>query len=179
MRRFCPLDTARKDTQMENNPTPDPLDIPALEAISKAATQGTWKFAGTFYQLIVAEDIDGYTDVAEVFHPQLPHGKANAKHIATFDPPTTLKLLAALTAARDERDAMDVERRTTASLCRALEKITAETQAENAALKAERDRLREVGKKAVHYINCGRAVDGREMLIAALAASEAKKEGSK
>lgn len=90
------------------------MDLDELERVARAATPGPWEFnmAGTggrdgkliYNEVYVyapdcgVDDIAVASDIADPLTGQL--SEANAAHIATFDPPTVLKLLAVVEAAK-------------------------------------------------------------------------------
>ena len=80
------------------------LDLDALEAVARAATPGPWEAEPYLYTadddwVRVTSPSDGpLFNLAEGVEP------VNASHIATFDPPTVLALIAKLREAEQERD---------------------------------------------------------------------------
>lgn len=75
------------------------LDLDALEKVALAATQEPWEWdSGIIPPDGPGRYADIYTDAGELiiahFNDQIPEGQANAAHIASFDPPTVLKLIA-------------------------------------------------------------------------------------
>lgn len=70
------------------------LDLDALEAVAKAATPGPWRLGN--YAIVLA-DGDAPTIVAD-------GEPADAAHIATFDPPTVLGLIAEARSAAEVRE---------------------------------------------------------------------------
>ena len=73
----------------------DPLDLDALEAIARKATPGPWfsdlRYGREGYFLSEASDQLGITEFTR-----------DTEHIANFDPPTVLALLAALKEAQEQ-----------------------------------------------------------------------------
>ena len=73
------------------------LDLDALEAVARAATPGPWTYKPTILGLpnttvMAGDDQLGYMGVGHFLAP-------NATHVATFDPPTVLTLIAKLREA--------------------------------------------------------------------------------
>ena len=73
------------------------LDLDALEAVARAATPGPWTYKPTILGLpnttvMAGDDQLGYIGVGHFLAP-------NATHIAAFDPPTVLALIAKLREA--------------------------------------------------------------------------------
>ena len=73
------------------------LDLDALEAVARAATPGPWTYKPTILGLpnttvMAGDDQLGYMGVGHFLAP-------NATHVATFDPPTVLALIAKLREA--------------------------------------------------------------------------------
>ena len=87
----------------------DPLDLDALETVARKATPGPWAMTtdGDVYR--IEEDEDEIVPTEPVVSTewlrgagtrQLRLSESDANHIANFDPPTVLALLAALKEAR-------------------------------------------------------------------------------
>ena len=93
------------------------LDLDALEAVARAATPGPWTYKPTILGLpnttvMAGDDQLGYMGVGHFLAP-------NATHVATFDPPTVLALIAKLreaeaviAAARHAKSVLDNSRYT-------------------------------------------------------------------
>lgn len=80
------------------------VDVDALEGVATAASHGPWKAIRDKRRMYPwrVEAEDGRAYVADIPQPTRdPHPifEANAAHIAAFDPPTVLKLIAAVRAA--------------------------------------------------------------------------------
>ncbi|RAK68763.1 hypothetical protein [Phenylobacterium kunshanense] len=87
------------------------LDLDALEKVARDATPGSWEYRAVFpYDWGWVTDGDG-AFIAQIKDPRVFGGAldmhradktdpwaANATHVSTFDPPTVLRLLAALRA---------------------------------------------------------------------------------
>ena len=74
----------------------DPLDLDALEVVANAATAGPWWTGvglGSFQYTVEGLDADFHLVAQRLIHP-------DATHVANFDPPTVLALIAALKEAR-------------------------------------------------------------------------------
>lgn len=74
------------------------VDLDALEATARAATQGEWHYRPTVLGMVnTTVSVDDGTHVA---YPSVCHAlPSNATHIAAFDPPTALALIARLREA--------------------------------------------------------------------------------
>ena len=78
----------------------DPLDLDALEVVANAATAGPWWTSvglGSFQYTVEGLDADFHLVAQRLIHP-------DATHVATFDPPTVLALIAALKEAQARID---------------------------------------------------------------------------
>lgn len=78
----------------------EPLDLDVLRQIAEAATPGRWGFNGNCH--------NGVWSYAEKCYILDAGSNTDAFYIATFDPPTVLKLLDQLDAVTAERDAWHV-----------------------------------------------------------------------
>lgn len=82
--------------------TVEGLDLDALEKVARAALNGEWRTDYRFGEKVVVKGEQRFPicDTGTAPHGQanVRRQEANAAHIATFDPPTTLRLLAALRA---------------------------------------------------------------------------------
>ena len=79
------------------------IDLDDLEAVARAATPGPWTYKPTILGLpnttvMAGDDQLGYIGVGHFLAP-------NATHIAAFDPPTVLALVAELRVLRESNSA--------------------------------------------------------------------------
>lgn len=83
------------------------LNLDTLRKVAEAATPGPWHQSETGV-LGAREDWDLARGPARIMAAQMPWRRermeANAKHVATFDPPTVLALLSRLEKAEQDRD---------------------------------------------------------------------------
>lgn len=79
-------------------PTPPPLDLAALAVIAKAATPGPWKNFGYEIETVPEFDLHRFDVMSETV-ASCDLQKTDALHIAAFDPPTVLALIARAEAA--------------------------------------------------------------------------------
>lgn len=95
--------------------TTPPLDLPALKEIAKAATDGPWGVAHTPIDTPSGEGGDPYVEseggpiAMEISHA-FEQEDADAEHIAAFDPPTALALIARAEAAEEEANGFCADR---------------------------------------------------------------------
>lgn len=78
-----------------------PLDLERLEEIARAATPGPWQNGIDDLEGVVAPDNPGLGNVicippTKKMYSSLEHWTDNAAHIATFNPPTVLRLISLL-----------------------------------------------------------------------------------
>lgn len=101
------------------------LDLDALEAVAQAATPGPWQVLDSIHGDPVVHQVDRAIlsggGVATAFHGE-DYGRADAVHIAAFDPPTVLALIAEL---RDSRARIARQARVLARLQEAADPILA------------------------------------------------------
>lgn len=92
----------RSETKTELTPKLDAAWIDEVLPIAEAATDGPWKYnpnadvAGELYGVDAPEPAPAAGEVAFTYLAK------NAKHIATFDPPTVIRLLKELRRLRRE-----------------------------------------------------------------------------
>ena len=78
------------------------LDLDALEAVARAATPGPWNYRQTVLGMVSTTVSAG--DGSHVAYPSVCHAlPENATHIATFDPPTVLALIARVREEQQKR----------------------------------------------------------------------------
>lgn len=78
------------------------LDLDALEAVARAATPGPWNYRQTVLGMVSTTVSAG--DGSHVAYPSVCHAlPENATHIATFDPPTVLTLIARVREEQQKR----------------------------------------------------------------------------
>lgn len=84
----------------------DPLDFDKLEEVARAATQGPWATDYRFGEasMVIADDAGRMPLATTALYPLAQNRpqtvEANARHIATFDPPTVLALIALAKGSR-------------------------------------------------------------------------------
>ena len=89
--------TAERDFRMTDDHKAEALDLDALEVVANAATAGPWWTGvglGSFQYTVEGLDADFHLVAQRLIHP-------DATHVANFDPPTVLALIAALKEARE------------------------------------------------------------------------------
>jgi hypothetical protein len=95
--------------------TPNPLtpaELDRMEAVAKAAMAGPWQNGIDDFQGVVAPHNDGLGNVVclpplKRMCSSLEAWDANAAHIATFDPPTVLAMIAQLRAQQSALEATE------------------------------------------------------------------------
>ncbi len=77
------------------------IDLDALEATARAATPGPWLIGNSemYGPSAITRDAEGLPQVQDQWVCDADAGHPNAEHIATFDPPTVLALIARLREA--------------------------------------------------------------------------------
>lgn len=78
--------------------TTPPLDLPALREAANAATQSNWTSYGYRVETVPEFDLHRFDVMGEMV-AECDLREEDARHIATFDPPTVLALLARAEAA--------------------------------------------------------------------------------
>ena len=94
------------------------LDLDALEAVARAAIPGPWNYRQKVLGMVSTTVSAG--DGSHVAYPSVGHLPESATHIATFDPPTVLDLIA---LAREEQQ----KRAEAEAVIARIEQLCAET----------------------------------------------------
>lgn len=148
------------------------INLDTLRKTAEAATPGPWTRDGVGV-LGAREDWDGGKGPARIMEAMMPwlrdRMEVNAEHVATFDPPTVLELIAEIESLRTRFNGMragrDSERSRADKNANALERMEqralgAEANVE-AALNVSRDRLSRL-EQAEQAVERAKAVDAAQ-----------------